>query len=254
MNIALCGLGRAGKVFAQQIFNDEKHRLALTVCREESKTAGQDVGTIVGCEEKDLPVVKLSQAPEMLKQTKAEVLIDFSKGDTSMKLLRLCEKTGVNLVICATEFTEDEIAEMREAGERGNFAICYAPNLTIGINLLMQMVRKLSSILPDFDFVIVERHRKEKAPVTTTAKLIAKAARREDMPILSVRAGEYVGIHEVTAANKNERISITHESFSREAFGAGAMLAAEFLQGRKGFFTMEDVINDLENNVLEESN
>lgn len=246
MKIALCGLGRAGGAFAGQILDSSQHQLSLVVCRDESDTAGRDVGDVLGRGKTGKTIIRLKDASEALKESGAGVLVDFSREATTMKLLKLCEDAEVNIVICATEFTDSQMDEIRATGERGKIAVCYAPNLTIGINILMQMTKRLSKLLPDFDLVIVERHRKDKAPVTATAKLIARSAEREDIPILSVRAGGYVGIHEVTAASRDERITITHESFSRTAFGTGALAAAEFLRGRKGFFTMDDVIKDLE--------
>ena len=122
----------------------------------------------------------------------------------------------------------------------------YAPNLTLGINLLMDFASELSETLPsDFDFEIIERHFKEKSRVTATAKIIAEKIGRDDINISSVRLGGYVGIHEVTCANKNERITIIHESFSRQAFADGAVLAANFIKDKTGFYYMSDVVNEL---------
>ena len=155
MKIALCGLGRAGGAFAKQILNSSQHTLSLAVCRNESDTAGQDVGDVLGIGEKGIPVVKLEDAPEALTASQAEVLVDFSREATSMKLLKLCENTGVNIVLCETEFSRQQMDEIHKTGERGKIAVCYAPNLTIGVNLVMEMVNHLSKALPDFDFVIV---------------------------------------------------------------------------------------------------
>ena len=113
----------------------------------------------------------------------------------------------------------------------------------------MEFVEKLSKILPEFDFEIVERHRRDKPRVTTTAKLISKVIDRGETPISSIRTGGYVGIHEVTAASEEERITIEHESFSRQAFAKGALMAAQFLYGKKGFYEMKDVIKNLESRL-----
>lgn len=247
MNIAVCGLGRAGKELARKIILETEHRLIMGICRDGSLSEGKDVGELLGMPENGVLVYSLSECENALKDV--DVVIDFSGKQTSMKLAPVCHKANKNLVICTTNFTDEEKKYLKDLSEDGSFGLVYAPNLTIGINLLMGFVEKLSRILPEFDFEIVERHRKDKPSVTTTAKLISKVINRGDTPISSVRAGGYVGIHEVTAASEEERITIEHESFSRQAFAKGALLAGEFVVSRKGFYEMKDVIEDLEKKV-----
>lgn len=250
MKIAICGLGRAGKALAQKIIDEKTDELVLGLCREESKTKGMDVGDILGTVPLNVSVVPLSSAVRKLKEKQTDIVIDFSNKDTSVKLLKVCEEAGVNLVICTTNFSEEEKEMIRTTAENEKIGVVEAPNLTIGINLLMEFVGRLSRILPEFDFEIVERHRKEKVRPTATAKLIAREIDRDEVVISSVRAGGYVGIHEVTAASEEERITIEHESFTRGAFAKGAMLAARFVYGKKGYFRMADVVKEMENEVL----
>lgn len=247
MNIAVCGLGRAGKELARKVLSGTSHNLTLGLCRDSSSAVGEDVGELLGMPKTGIRVYKISDCVDAIKDT--DVIIDFSGKQTSLELASVCKKVHKNLVICTTNFTDEEKQYLRVLSENGDFGLVYAPNLTIGINLLMEFVGKLSRILPDFDFEIVERHRRDKPKVTTTAKLISKVINRGDIPISSVRAGGYVGIHEVIAASEEERITIEHESFSRQAFAKGALLAAQFVSDKVGFYEMRDVIVDLEKKV-----
>lgn len=244
MKIGLCGLGRAGQTMAKKILDSDKHELSCVICREISETAGMDVSQIMGIFPIGLKVIKLSEFALLDQSKLPDIVIDFSNHSMSLELMRVCENLGINLVICTTGFTDEGRTEMIETGLRKKIGLVYAPTLTLGINLLIEVVSKLSAMLPWFDFAIVERHRKDKKRVTTTAQLIADATKRDDIHISSVRAGGYVGIHEVTAASENERLTITHESFNRGAFADGAMMAAEFINGRKGYYEMKNVIDD----------
>lgn len=249
MNIAVCGLGRAGKELARKVILDSAHHLVMGICRDTSQTEGKDIGELLEMAPTGTYVYRLSECSRILAEKEIDVVIDFSGKDTSLKLAEICCGARKNLVICTTNFTDSEQAFLKKLGESGRFGLVYAPNLTLGINLLMEFVEKLSRILPEFDFEIVERHRKDKPRITTTAKLIAKAIDRGETPISSVRAGGYVGIHEVTAASEEERITIEHESFSRKAFAKGALLAARFIEGKTGYYQMKDVVDDLGKSV-----
>lgn len=250
MRIAVCGLGRAGKELARKIISEGKMELVMAVCRDTSISAGRDVGELLDMPPQGIEVYKLSETTEMLKAKKVDVVIDFSAKEISLKLAEICEAAGTNLVVCTTNFSEEEKEVLRR--KENKIGIVFAPNLTLGINLLIEFVAKLSKILPEFDFEIVERHRRDKPRVTTTARLISKAIDRGETPISSVRIGGYVGVHEVTAASEEERITIEHESFSRQAFAKGALLAAEFVKNKKGFYEMKDVIAALEEHVEKE--
>lgn len=250
MRIGVCGLGRAGKTLVQKILNEGKDELCCVICRNESADCNKDVGELLGLAPNSIPVVSICDAKEELINKNVEVVIDFSHKNLSMELAKLCVEIGVGVVICTTNFSPEEEYELRSVGEKATHGLVYAPNLTIGVNMLMEFVEKLSRIMPDWDFEIVERHEKNKKRVTTTAKLIASSIHRDDVPISAIRLDGYVGVHEVTATNGRERITIVHESFTREAFAYGALLAAKYILGKKGFYCMADVINNIETNSL----
>lgn len=246
MRIAVCGLGRAGRVLVRRILTDGGDKLCCVVCRDESSTSGQDVGNVIGMCELHIPVVPISAAAEELSNRKVDVVIDFSNKNTTLKMAGICSDASISIVVCTTNFEKEELQTLKNIGMHSLHGMVYAPNLTIGINLLMEFVARVSRLLPDFDFEIIERHRKEKKKVTTTAELIAECINREDVPISAVRLGGYVGVHEVTAANEHQRLTVIHESFSREAFADGALLAARYIINKTGYHEMSDVIRELE--------
>lgn len=250
MRIAVCGLGRAGQALIHKILGSGKDVLCCAVCRDGSEKEGLDIGTFLGMRNLDIPVVPISAAATELMQRNVEVVIDFSHKSMTLKMARICADQGISMVACTTNFGEEELMELKKEAGRSKKGVVYAPNLTIGINLLMEFVSRISKLLPDFDYAIIERHPKDKKKVTTTAKKIAGCIEKEYVPILAVRAGGYVGVHEVTAANENERLTIIHESFSREAFADGALLAAAYIVDKKGYYEMSDVIRQLEAKIL----
>ena len=250
MRIGVCGTGRAGKEMIRRVLKDRNHILSLVTNRKSSKDIGRDVGEIIDGSRMDMPVMTLEDAVRLVEKGLVDVIIDFSGKETSVELIKMMNGQKVDFVICTTNFDEQLWKAFMDSIQYIDGSVVYAPTLTVGINLLINYVERLSKVLPDFDFEIVERHKKGKPRPTTTAKRIAQAINRDDVNISSVRAGGYVGIHEVTAASEIERITIIHESFSRGAFANGALIAAEFGHGKKGLFEMRDVITEMEEKAL----
>ena len=148
-------------------------------------------------------------------------------------------------------------------------AICYAPNITLGVNVLMLLTNIAASILNNYDFQITEvHHRNKKDSPSGTAVKIAREIKKgldfvghdineSQIPINSVRTGGVVGKHEVMIVGNDDKIEITHESFSRKAFALGAVKAIEFIYDKIGYYEMEDVLNFgriLENYIKNENN
>lgn len=247
MKIAVAGLGRAGSLLAQRAAASPDIDLACAICRDSSPHAGMSIGEAIGIIDMDYPIVPIRSALQHMDDV--DVLVDFSNECFTPDLVRLCGQAHTNLVICTTGHSEDDLRKFDDIASEAGIGIIYAPTLTLGINLLIEFARKISCVLPHFDFAIVERHRRDKPPISETARKIAEAT-GANPPISSLRAGGYVGVHELTCAGDNECISITHESFSREAFVDGAMAAARYIDGRTGFHTMEDLMEDLESRCM----
>ncbi len=246
MKVAVCGIGKAGQSAINMIHNCQDIQLELVINREESQSIGKNVGQYMGQENSNVYIYSIKDCKEELLNKKVDVIIDFSNRALTKELLILCEELGINLVICTTDFSEEEEKEIAETGKRKKIGLVYAPNLTIGINLLMDFTKKISRMSQGFNYEIIEYHRKEKRIPSTTAKKISETIEGKNVPIHSIRAGNYTGVHEVVIANENESIKIIHESLNRGAFANGAILAAKFVLNRKGFYKMSDVIMELE--------
>lgn len=244
MNIGLCGLGKAGKEFVNYTLHSEEFNLRDVLCRAESKTANKTVGEVMGIiTPREIHINKLE---DFQNENNLDVIVDFSNSKTSMLLFDMCCKKKINLVICTTDFNEEQLKFITEKTVQEKIGVVYAPTLTIGINILMNFVKKMSKLFPDFSFEIIERHGKNKSSPTRTAKIISSVIQNDNVPINSIRLDGYVGVHEVTATDGFERLSIEHESFSRIAFVRGALLACKFINQRQGFYNI--------NNILENNN
>ena len=242
MKVGLCGLGKAGREFVKYVNSRDDVDLTVALCRNESKTAGKllhEVTQFAG--NKDLVIEKIS---ECKFEDKPEVIIDFSACATTLKLVDLCVEKKINLVICPTDFTTEELEGIKNKANENGIGIMFAPTLTLGINVMMDYLEKISKVFPTFKFEIVEKHPSNKPSPTRTARYMADVIDREEVPISSVRLDGYVGVHETICADGLERITLTHETCSREAFARGAIFAAEYIKDKQGFYTINKVLRE----------
>ncbi|MGI5936724.1 MAG: 4-hydroxy-tetrahydrodipicolinate reductase [Oscillospiraceae bacterium] len=200
----------------------------------------------------------------------ADVLIDFSSPSALDRLLSYCTKKKVPAVICTTGYNEEQLQKIREASKV--IPIFKSANMSLGVNLLANLLKKAASILGDnFDVEIVERHHKNKvdAPSGTAIMLadaIASALPRpseyvyerqsvrrsrgiNEIGISAVRGGTIVGEHDVIFAGPDEVIEFSHKAYSREVFANGAITAAKFLAGvtEPGMYDMNDALAEILN-------
>ncbi len=251
VNVALCGIGRAGVEVIKTVRSNGKFNITAAFCRMGSEKKGKDIGTISQTGEMGVSAAEITEAEMVLGCTPVDVAIDFSNPVSSRMLLNACRMHGIPCVVCTTGFAEDDIDWMSKLAWTNKMGIVYAPNVTLGINVLMAVLKTVTRAMPYFDYQITEIHHNKKADKPSgTAKRIAEVIENElpgdatnHVPINSVRAGGYVGVHEVLAVGESERLSIVHETFSRSAFAQGALMAAQFIFHRKGWYYMEDVID-----------
>ncbi|GAB6265248.1 MAG: 4-hydroxy-tetrahydrodipicolinate reductase [Methanothrix sp.] len=207
-----------------------------------------------------------SQLEQVLKETRPDVLIDFTIAKAAVKNVCVAASLGVDLVVGTTGISSEQLSEMREAIE-GNVAAVITPNFSVGVNLFWKLVADAAAALKgyDFDIEIIEAHHNQKkdAPSGTalaTLEAIRRARGESDlsevvygrkgiMPrgkeigIHAVRAGDIVGDHTVLLAGPGERLEIRHQAHSRAAFASGAVRAATWVVGRKpGIYGMADVL------------
>ncbi len=249
-NLILCGCGgRMGQAII-------RYAADSTDCRI---VAGVDINTDAASPA-DFPVYpSINEFPG-----RADVIIDFSHHTAIGSLLTYAKTTGTALVVATTGHTDEEKALMREAAL--SVPIFFSGNMSIGINLLMELAKQAARTLGvSFDVEIIEKHHNQKLDAPSgTALMIADAIseereaseyvydrhavrakrRSEEIGIHSVRGGTIVGEHEVIFAGNNELISLTHTATSREIFAAGALKAAVYLHGKApDLYNMSDLIN-----------
>ena len=246
MRIALYGYGRMGKAI-ERVALERGHSINLKVGTSNAGASPK------GC----------------------DVAIEFSKPDQALANMRLCLDAGVPLVVGTTGWY-DRLSEVRSMVQDTGGTILWASNFSIGVNLFFKLNKYLAGMMdtqPGYGVHIDEVHHIHKldAPSGTAITLARDIdlktqrysgwtdgnARPSDtindltyefittgaVPIRSERIGEVPGKHSVTWASAEDKITITHDAFGRQGFATGAVVAAEWLQGRKGLFTMDDVLS-----------
>ena len=203
---------------------------------------------------------------------KADVAIEFSQPDQAFANINRCFDLHLPIVVGTTAWY-DRLDEVKQRCISEKQSLFYAPNFSIGMNMVFMMNKQLARFAEQYGYsmTVAETHHIHKLdkPSGTAAKLandiIAESRRyqrwkidevipnqsgllrsaRNDaadaLPIEVTREGEVFGIHSVTAQSTADRITLTHEAFSREGLAKGALAAAQFLIGKIGVFTMEDL-------------
>ena len=190
----------------------------------------------------------------------AEVAIEFSQPDQAFANINRCFDLHRPIVVGTTAWY-DRLDEVKERCLREQQSLFYAPNFSIGMNMVFHINKELARFAEQYGYSLslAETHHIHKLdkPSGTAAKLandiIAESIRyqcwsinepypADTLPIEVTREGEVFGIHSVTAQSTADRITLTHEAFSREGLALGALAATQFLMGKTGCFTMEDLL------------
>lgn len=263
IKVAVTGAaGRMGGRIITAVKEAEGLELAGAVERPGHEMIGQDAGLIAGCGAAGVKIT--ASLDEALKN--ADVLIDFTFPEVTLKNLATCVRLGKKLVIGSTGFTPAQRAEVRKAGEQ--IPVILAPNMSVGVNACFKLLKETAKILgPDFDVEIVELHhnKKKDSPSGTAVRMgevVAEALGRdyhqvanyhregmcgertpEEIGMQTVRGGDIVGEHTVYFIGMGERIEISHRAMSRDMFARGAVRAAAWLAAKEqGMYDMQDVL------------
>lgn len=173
----------------------------------------------------------------------AEVLIDFTAPAATPVNVRQAADRGIPAVIGTTGLTKDQASGVFDLAK--TIPIVWSANMSVGVNVLLAAVERASAQLgPAYGVGIFEMHHSHKVDAPSgTALALGRATGREPVSYASLRLGEEVGVHTVNFAAPGERLELTHRSFSREAYAAGAVRAAQWLIGREpGLYDMRDVL------------
>ncbi|HEX6251397.1 MAG TPA: dihydrodipicolinate reductase C-terminal domain-containing protein [Gemmatimonadaceae bacterium] len=178
----------------------------------------------------------------------AEVAIEFTEPAAAPANIRACLAAGCPVVVGTTGWYA-ELPAIRAEVERAGGSLLWAPNFAIGVSVFAELVRYAGTLLANvegFDAHITETHHaaKKDAPSGTASLLrdnIGPALGR-DVPVTSIRTGSVPGTHEVVLDAPFEQIVLRHEARDRRVFAAGALTAAKWLVGKRGVFTMSDIL------------
>lgn len=261
LKVAIAGAsGRMGRALIEAVLAQDDCELAAALDLPSSPALDQDAGALIG---RNLGV-RITDDLEALAA--ADVLIDFTRPEGTLKHMEVCRRHGVNLVVGTTGFNEAEKQRLQEGAR--DIGIIFAPNMSVGVNLTFKLLEVAAKVLSHgYDIEIVEMHHRHKvdAPSGTALRMgevVADALGRrlEDCAVYgregvtgerdpstigfaTMRGGDVVGDHTVVFAGIGERVEITHKASSRATFAQGAVRAARFLREQgKGIYDMQDVL------------
>jgi len=237
MRIALVGYGKMGKAI-EEIALKRGHSIVLKI---------------------DQPNLE-----DLTKENlqKADVAIEFTSPHSAYENIKACLAFGVPVVSGSTGWTE-QLEEMKTYCAANNGAFVYASNYSVGVNIFFEINKKLAALMAphaDYEVILEETHHTQKkdAPSGTAISLaeqILEVVNRkkqwvndlsdnpDDLEIISQRIDPAPGTHSVKYSSAIDDIEIIHTAHSRTGFATGAVLAAEFIATKKGFFTMKEVLN-----------
>lgn len=227
MNVLLIGHGRMGRIIES---------LAVEY--------GATIGAIV-----DSRSVARLHGDGPLADRALDVAIDFSQPDAVRANVRAVIRRGINLVIGTTGWRDHE-AELRGAASSMSIGVVAAPNFSSGVVLFEEVVASAARAFArqdEFGAWLHESHHatKKDAPSGTALQLVnamRSAGFNRPIPVSSTRAGHIPGTHSVGFDGLAESVTLTHTARDRSAFARGALVAARWIQGRHGWFTMRDVL------------
>lgn len=246
--------GRMGRALARLAVEDQQLQLAAAVTRADDPQIGADLGRVAGIAE--LGIAVSAACPDTL-----DVLIEFTAAEVTPHWAAFAAKRGLALVSGTTGLSDSQHAAL--AGAATRVPVVWAPNMSVGVNVLLGLVRTAArSLTPDWDVELVESHHRHKtdAPSGTASALLAAVTRGAggdvrygrsahapraagEIGVHSVRLGGIVGDHEVHFGSMGEVVTLSHRALSRDIFALGALRAAKWIVGRPArLYAMQDVL------------
>jgi 4-hydroxy-tetrahydrodipicolinate reductase len=229
MKIALIGYGAMGRLVGN-LAAAQGHEIAVTIDLDEANRGAEELAAMLrGC----------------------DVAIDFSIAEAVPKNSTACALAGVPMVVGTTGW-QGHADEVRHNIESHNGALVYGANFSVGVQVFYRIAARAAEIFRSLDLYdpfIEEAHHKRKrdAPSGTALQLqkIAAAGLGRDIPVTSTRAGYIPGTHRMGFDSAADQITLTHTARSREGFAAGALLAAQWIAGRKGVYEFSEVFDQI---------
>ena len=257
--IVMGATGRMGSIIARLVEEAEDLQLATVLDRPEA------VHRLAGFEKAGIPVS--SDLASILPRCPKAVIIDFTAPEATMATVQTAAVYGTPVVIGTTGFSPEQLAELDTLAQE--HPLFRSANMSVGINVIMDILPQLTSLLGDaYDVEMMEiHHNKKKDAPSGTALLLAEPLlkakgltdsaintnrfetreprRHDEIGIQSLRGGDVVGVHTIYYMGPGERIEITHHAHSRENFAMGALRAARWLSAQKPgrLYNMQDVLH-----------
>ncbi|MBI5573139.1 MAG: 4-hydroxy-tetrahydrodipicolinate reductase [Elusimicrobia bacterium] len=249
IKIVVCGAaGKMGNMVISRILSDKELILSGAIEWREHHAVGQQIDEIEITD-------NFSEALEL-----SDVAIDFTNMDATLYHLDIAKKQRKPIIIGTTGITDEGIERIKNASKE--IPIIFTANMSVGVNLLFKLVEEVAVAIPTYDVEIIEAHHNQKkdAPSGTALKIAEiissklkleqvfgrhgnVGARKKEIGIHAVRAGDIVGEHTVIFAGEGEQIQLIHRAHTRDTFAAGAVKAAKWIFGKKpGLYTMRDVL------------
>ena len=180
------------------------------------------------------------------------VFIDFSIPDVVFENIRIAAELKKHLVIGTTGW-HDHLGEVEDIVKNNDIGLVYASNFSLGINLFYKVVAKAAGLFAafqDYDCYVEEAHHQFKldAPSGTAIsirKILEEQYKTKECPVTSVRAGYIPGTHSVGFDSKADTVQLKHTARSREGFALGAIMAAKWIEQRKGMYAFSDILDNI---------
>jgi 4-hydroxy-tetrahydrodipicolinate reductase len=229
MKIALIGHGAMGKLIEGLV-----------------KKKGNEIAVVIDDADAAAPADQLAA-----KLRGADVAIDFTNAEAVRRNVEACMRAGVALVEGTTGWNSQRGSIEKLVGD-ANGAFVFGANFSIGVNLFYRVVDHASELFArfsEYEVFIEEQHhsRKKDAPSGTALKLKEVVERhiKRDFGVTATRAGNIPGTHRIGFDGPADQVLLEHTARSREGFAAGAVMAAEWIVGKKGFYEFTDVIDEV---------
>jgi 4-hydroxy-tetrahydrodipicolinate reductase len=226
MRLLILGRGKTGSLVAE-VARARRHHVHVAGARE-----NENCGALTGA-----------------SLAEVDLVIDFTTPTAVLANIEACLREKKNMVVGTTGW-HGEAARIRDGVQKAGIGFLYGANFSIGVNLFYDIVRtSAEACRHNYHGQIFERHHHQKkdAPSGTAVVLsrIIQECGGDELEITSFREGEVVGMHEVTFDSPADRIYLCHDAKSRRGFAEGAVLGAEWLGTRRGFFEFKDIWREL---------
>ena len=231
MKIALVGYGKMGKIIG-----------------EIAESRGHEV------------VAKLNESPTLENLNNPDVVIEFSNPEVAFNNIKICLENKIP-VVCGTTGWLDQKPEIEKIATENETAFLYGSNFSLGVNLFFALNEKLAELMKNFSEYKVQleeiHHTHKKDAPSGTANSLAEGIIKNDhsfdawkldetkgneLGIFAIREDEVPGTHSIFYRSEVDEIEIKHTAFNRNGFALGAVIAAKWIQGKKGNFSMKDVL------------